>query len=153
MADIWNRTITLGTTIAGDRVRINLGPDNLGMIAMQAQIVASRRSVSQMMDLTTGNLHIIAGIPDPCQVSLVGVVSQANTYKAFIEKFGNACGGNTLTISASPGMCTTSSGSTLAYQIDHAIIVQLQDAVSQQQQYMYIGSVVLLGIGPTLTTS
>lgn len=153
MADIWNRTITLGTTIAGDRVRVGLGPDNVGMIAMQAQIVAQRRSVSQMMDLTTGYLHIVAGIPDPCQVSLVGVVASANTYKTFLEKFGNACGANSLTISASPGMCTTSSGSTLVYQIANAILVQMQDAVSQQQQYMYIGSVTLVGIGPTLTTN
>lgn len=151
MADIWGRTITLGSTISGERVRVTFS-SNLGLLAMQARIQATRRQVGQMMDLSTGKLHIIAGLPDPCQVNLTGVVVSSATYKTFIETFGDACSGQSLQITVTPGYCTTTAGGNLVYTIDNAILATLDNSVGGEQ-YMFIGSLVLTGIGPTITTS
>lgn len=150
MADLWSRTVTLGTTLAGDRVRISFGQDNVGLLAIQAQINSSRRTVQQYMDLTTGNLHIVAGIPDLCQVSVAGVVASASAYKAFLEKFGNCCTSNVLTLTSSPGMCVTTTGG-LKYEIANAVLINAADAVAASQGYMYVGNIGLAGIGPTIT--
>lgn len=152
MSDIWGRTITLGSTIAGERVRVSFGATNTGLIAMRAQIGASRRQVGQLLDLSTGNLHIFAGIPEPCQVQLMGVVASSSHLKTFLETFGNACSNQSLQITVTPGYCATTRDQSLVYNIEKAILTDFAGAV-ETNQYMFVSTVNLIGLGPTITVS
>jgi len=153
MADIWGRTITLGSTLSGERVRVTFD-DQTGILATQARITAGRRTVSQMLDLTTGKLHVYAGIPDLCKVQIVGAIMSSGTFKSFIEKFGDACSGESIQVTVTPGFCTITSGGNLVYSVDNAVLMELENvAGGEQQQYMFIGNIILQGIGPSITVS
>lgn len=153
MADIWGRTITLGSTLSGERVRVTFD-EQTGILATQARIIASRRTVSQMLDLTTGKLHVYAGIPDLCRVQIIGSIMSSGTFKSFIEKFGDACPGGSIQVTVTPGFCATTSGRDLVYSVDNAVLTELENiAGGEQQQYMFIGNIILQGIGPSITVS
>jgi len=153
MADIWGRTITLGSTLSGERVRVTFD-EQTGILATQARIIASRRTVSQMLDLATGKLHVYAGIPDLCRVQIIGSIMSSGAFKSFIEKFGDACSGESIQVTVTPGFCTTTSGGNLVYSVDSAVLTELENvAGGEQQQYMFIGNIILQGIGPSITVS
>lgn len=144
MADIFNRTITLGPTISGDLLRLTFGTDQGGMLVEQVEI-QQERAVDVSMDIGTGNLVTILGIPRAYQAQLVGLVADATKYKNFIQAYGTGCTtASDLVLSVTSPVCTTPAQVT-TYTLKNPRIIRIGATISKSNGYVYAGVVVLSG--------
>jgi len=142
MADIWNRVVTLGGVISAENVRVTFGTNNGGLLVQQARIEGARQ-IGQIMDLKDGKIYLITRIPELFRVTLVGIVTNPADYKTFLSTYGSACGTHAdLTITVTPGLCTTISPGTITYTVSNPILMSISDTVAAEQ-YIYVGVCIL----------
>lgn len=143
MADIFNRTITLGSVISGDLLRITFGTGQGGMIPQQVQIT-QERAIGVGMDPGTGNLYQVLGIPQIAIVNIRGLITDATTYKSFITTYGTGCSaGSDLTISVTAPVCGSSQ--TVTYTLKSPRIIRY-GAVISGENYIFVSDIVLGGV-------
>jgi len=142
MADIFNRTITLGPTFSGDLLRLTFGTNQGGLIVEQVQIQQDRQ-LDANVDIGTGNLVTILGVPRPYQLTIVGLIATAADYKQFVQSYGAGCSSAPdLTLTVTAPVCGTAQ--TVTYTFKNPRIVQFGTTISKQQ-YVYISNITLSG--------
>lgn len=144
MADIFNRTITLGPVLSGELLRLTFGTDNGGMIA-QRVVISQQRPLNIVMDAKDGSLVTVLGIPAPYTAEIQGLVASASQYKNFIQTFGTGCTSqDSLQVTVTAPVCGSTPPATTTYTLKNPRIVGVAAQVDVGG-YVYIASITLAG--------